>query len=148
MIRTIDLVIIRFCRKIAEPFARFGLFVIFFWFGALKLFDLSPASPLVQSLFENTMPIMPFSLFMVLFGLFEMCIGVLFLIRGAERVVIPLLLFHMVTTILPLFLLTSTTWSGMMVPTLEGQYIIKNILIIALAIGIASQLHPLKNSVR
>ena len=49
----------------------------------------------------------------------------------------------MTTTILPLFLLTTVTWSGFMVPTLEGQYIIKNILIIAAAIGIAANLHPI-----
>jgi len=36
-----------------------------------------------------------------------------------------------------------------MVPTLEGQYIIKNLALIAVAIGIASHLHPmLKSGVR
>jgi len=49
----------------------------------------------------------------------------------------------MVTTFMPLFLVTSATWSGMMVPTLECQYIIKNLLIIAAAVGIAAHLHPL-----
>ncbi len=128
----------------AEPLSRFGLFVVFFWFGALKVLDLSPASPLVQALFEHTIPVMPFSLFIIIFGVLEMLIGVMFLLRGAERAVIPLLFFHMATTIMPLFLLQSVTWSGFLVPTLEGQYIIKNILIIAAAIGIASHLHPLK----
>lgn len=144
MIHTIDLFIIRVCRRLAQPLSRIGLFVVFFWFGALKVLDLSPASPLVQNLFENTMPIMPFSLFIVLFGLLEMLIGVMFLVHGAERAVIPLLFFHMATTVMPLFLLTTVTWSGFMVPTLEGQYIIKNILIIAAAIGIAAHLHPLR----
>lgn len=146
MISSIDLFIIRLSRKIAEPLSRFGLFLVFFWFGALKVLDLSPASPLVQSLFESTMPIIPFSVFIVLFGLFEMLIGIMFLVRGAERAVIPLLFLHMATTIMPLFLLTSVTWSGFLVPTLEGQYIIKNILIIAKAIGIMAHLHPLKRS--
>lgn len=144
MIHALDFFIIRVCRKLAEPLSRFGLFTVFFWFGILKVLDLSPASPLVQSLFETTVPIIPFSVFILLFGLFEMLIGVMFLVRGAERAVLPLLFLHMTTTILPLFLLTSATWSGFMVPTLEGQYIIKNILIIALAIGIAAHLHPLK----
>ncbi len=142
---SIDFFVIRLSRKIAEPLARFSLFLVFFWFGALKVIDLSGASAMVQSLFEATMPIMPFSVFMVLFGLFEMLIGILFLIRGAERVVLPLLFVHMITTIMPLFLLTSVTWSGFLVPTMEGQYIIKNILIIALAIGITAQLQPIKN---
>jgi len=143
MMYTLDLFIIRVCRRLAEPLSRIGLFVVFFWFGALKVIGLSPASPLVQELFENTIPIMPFSIFIILFGLLEMLIGLMFLIRGAERAVIPILFFHMTTTIMPLFLLTSVTWSGFMVPTLEGQYIIKNILIIAAAIGIEAHLHPL-----
>jgi uncharacterized membrane protein YkgB len=50
----------------------------------------------------------------------------------------------MVTTFMPLVLLTTETWTGFLVPTLEGQYIIKNLVIIAAAIGIASHLHPLR----
>ena len=144
-IHTFDLELIHVFRKLSVPIARFGLFLVFFWFGALKVFDLSPAGPLVEQLFNATFPIhMSFATFMVLFGLFECLIGILFLIRGTERVVIPLLFIHMITTIMPLFFLPATTWSGFLVPTLEGQYIIKNILIIAAAIGIASHLHPLR----
>ena len=142
-IRNLDLEIIHFFRRVSVPVARFGLFVIFFWFGALKVIGLSPASQLVQNLFEQTISFMSFDTFIVLFGLFECLIGILFLIHGCERLVIMLLFFHMVTTFMPLFLLTSETWSGFMVPTLEGQYIIKNLAIIGAAIGIASHLHPL-----
>ncbi len=125
------------------PVSRLALFVVFFWFGALKVVGLSPASQVVQNLFNETMPIMEFSTFIILFGLYECLIGLLFLIRGTERVVIPLLLIHLVTTVGPLVLLPGETWSGVMVPTMEGQYIIKNVLIIALALGIAAHLTPL-----
>ncbi len=87
---------------------------------------------------------MAFGTFMVLFGLFECLIGILFLVRGAERFVLPLLLVHMIMTTMPLFLIPAATWSGFMVPTLEGQYIIKNIVIIASALCIAAQLSPMK----
>jgi uncharacterized membrane protein YkgB len=50
----------------------------------------------------------------------------------------------MVTTFGPLYFLPSETWTGFMVPTLEGQYIIKNLLIIAAAVGVAAHLHPLQ----
>jgi uncharacterized membrane protein YkgB len=86
---------------------------------------------------------MSFHSFLILFGVFECLIGILFLIRGAERIVIPLLFIHMITTFGPLFLLPQETWSGFLVPTLEGQYIIKNLVIIAAAIGIAAHLHPM-----
>lgn len=125
------------------PVARFGLFVVFFYFGILKVLGLSPASGLVQALFEQTISFVSFDAFLILFGLFECLIGILFIIRGFERVVIPLLFIHMVTTFMPLFILPEATWSAFMVPTLEGQYIIKNLVIIAAAVGIAAHLHPL-----
>ena len=143
-LRDLDIEIIHFFRKISEPVARIGLFVVFFWFGILKVIGASPASPLVQALFERTIHFMPFPVFLVAFGLFEMLIGILFLIRGCERVVIPLLFLHMITTFMPLFLVPQATWTGFLVPTLEGQYIIKNLVIIAAAIGIAAHLHPMR----
>ena len=142
-IESLDIKIIKFFRRISEPVARYGLFVIFFWFGLLKVIGLSPASGLVEGLFEQTIPWMQFSTFMILFGLFECLIGILFLIRGFERLVIPLLFLHMITTFMPLFILPAVTWSGPLVPTLEGQYIIKNLVVIAAAIGIAARLHPM-----
>ena len=125
------------------PVSRLALFVVFFWFGILKVLDMSPASQVVQNLFNETMPIMEFSTFFLIFGLFECLIGILFLIPGAERGVIPMLFLHMITTAGPLFLLTGETWTGPLVPTLEGQYIIKNLVIVATAIGIAAHLRPM-----
>ena len=144
-IKKFDKSMISFFQSISVPSARIGLFIVFFWFGLLKVIGLSPASGLVQRLFEQTIPYMHFSTFLIGFGLFEMVIGILFLIKGMERIVIPLLLIHMITTFLPLIFLPSETWSGFLVPTLEGQYIIKNFALIAAAIGIASHLHPIKN---
>lgn len=146
LIRNIDVNMISFFKTVSEPISRFGLFLVFFWFGLLKVFDLSPASPLVGDLFHRTFPIdIGFGTFMVLFGLFEALIGILFLIKGVERLVIPLLAVHMITTFLPLILLPEIAWSGFLVPTLEGQYIIKNIVIISTAIGIMAHLHPIRN---
>lgn len=139
----IDIELINFFRRVSLPFARFGLFVIFFWFGLLKVIGLSPASELVKHLFENTISWISFDVFIIVFGLFEMIIGILFMIKGTERIVIPLLLIHMITTFLPLFILPKETWSGFLIPTLEGQYIIKNLALIACVFGIAAHLHSL-----
>lgn len=144
--QNIDLHIIKFFRRYAVPMARFGLFVVFFWFGILKVVGLSPAEPLVEQLFNATIHFMSFSSFILFFGLFEVVIGIFFLIKGMERVVMPLLLIHMITTFGPLVLLPQATWVQFMVPTLTGQYIIKNLVIIASAMGIASHLHPIKKS--
>ena len=142
-LRSIDIEIIHFFRRISEPLGRFGLFVVFFWFGILKVFNMSPASPMVQDLFQHTISFMPFNVFLTFFGLFEMLIGIMFLIKGYEREVIPLLFVHMFTTFMPLYMIPQETWSAFLVPTMEGQYIIKNLLLIAVAVGIAAHLHPL-----
>lgn len=143
-LKNIDSKLIAFFNRAFMPVARFGLFVIFFWFGALKVVGLSPASGVVARLFESTIPFMSFNSFLILFGLFECLIGILFAIKGLERVVIPLLFIHMITTFGPLVFLPSETWSAFMVPTLEGQYIIKNLVIIATAIGVAAKVKPLE----
>ena len=145
-LKKLDRSFIYFLRRISLPLSRFAIFLIFFWFGFLKVVSASPASPMVLSLLSKTMPFMPPTLFLVMFGLFEVFIGISFLIPGLERVAILLLFFHLITTILPLYFLPELAWSGPFVPTLEGQYIIKNILIAALAVGIASHLHPLSST--
>jgi uncharacterized membrane protein YkgB len=127
--------------------ARVALFVIYFWFGLLKVIGQSPASDMVKHLLSLTMPFMPFSSFIVLFGVFEMLIGVLFIIPGFERKALIAFFLHMFTTILPIFMM-SEVWSGIFVPTLEGQYIIKNLALIACAVSIWASLPPRKSEVK
>ncbi len=117
--------------------SRIALFLIYFWFGLLKVIGESPASEMVNHLLLKTMPFFPFNSFIVLFGLFEMVIGILFVIPGKERWALILFAIHMVTTILPLFVMAEV-WSKFLVPTLEGQYIVKNIALIACALTIWS----------
>ncbi len=119
--------------KYSVPFGRIALFVIFFWFGLLKVLSLSPANPLVAELEAKTLPFISFDTFILLFGLFEMLIGVLFLIPKATRLVFILFILHMITTFLPLVCLPEVTWQKPFVPTLEGQYIIKNLALISVA---------------
>lgn len=139
-----DLWFIHSVRKISIPFGRFALFVVFFWFGILKIIGTSPANPLVESLLNATIPFMSWDVFIVLFAIYEMIIGIAFIIPRAERLAIALLIPHMIMTALPLLFLPAMTWQGFLTPTLEGQYIIKNLVIIALAMGIATHLHPFK----
>ena len=59
--------------------SRIALFIVYFWFGFLKVVGQSPASEMVQNLLDQTMPFMPFGVFIILFGLFEMAIISLFI---------------------------------------------------------------------
>lgn len=141
-----DARLVHWCQKNSVWFCRFSLFLIYFWFGILKVTGDSPATPLVQNLFEKTIPFMSFSLFLMLFGIFEIVIGVLFLIKGVERIALLLLFLHLITTVMPLVLLPAATWAGILIPTLEGQYIIKNILIIACAFVVGAHLDSRKKT--
>lgn len=139
---TIDYVIVRTMRRFGKPVARLAFFIVFFWFGILKLIDVSPANPLVASLLEKTLPFITFDQFIIFLGIWEMIIGVLFLIPHLERLAILLLVPHLFVTAAPLVMLPQITWQSTFIPTLEGQYIIKNVLIVALAFAIGSKIHP------
>lgn len=125
---------------IAFIFAHFALFVVFVWFGSLKFFDLSPANPLVENLLRETLPFISFQTFIMFLGAWEVLIGILFIVPKMEKIALILLIPHMITTIMPLFLLPDIAWQGFFIPTLEGQYIIKNIVIIGLAASMFADL--------
>lgn len=114
-------------------FARITFFLIYFWFGILKIFDTSPANPLVAALQQKTLPFLSFSQFIVIFSLYEMLIGILFLFPKLTKVAFVLFILHMGMTMMPLVVLPEVSWQGFLIPTLEGQYMIKNLVLIALA---------------
>jgi len=120
-----------------RTFSRFAIFVIYAWFGVLKIIGMSPAGPLVTNLLAKTIPWMTASEFILFLGIFEVAIGILFLIPRAKWVAIPLFVIHMIICLGPLILLPEITWQSDLVPTLEGQYIIKNLALIAIVLHLA-----------
>lgn len=140
----LDMRVIAFFKRSFIPFARIALFITFFWFGFLKLIALSPAGPLAETLTQKTVGSGLFEPLFILLAFIECVIGLLFLIPKAVRIVVPLLLVHMLVVCSPLVLVPELTWQAPFVPTLEGQYIIKNIVIIAAALGIAAHTEPLR----
>ncbi|MEI9913425.1 MAG: hypothetical protein WDN66_00180 [Candidatus Saccharibacteria bacterium] len=147
-IADLDLKIIGWLNKLFLPLARVAIFVVYFWFGILKLFNLSPATPIARALTAQTIGLGHYNLAFNILAVFECIIGVLFLFPKATRIVIPLLVIHLVIVCSPLVLVPHLAWSKAFVPTLDGQYIIKNIVIAALAIGIASQTKPIRKKTR
>jgi uncharacterized membrane protein YkgB len=113
---------------------RIALFVIFFWFGLLKIIDHSPAETLIVTLHRATLvrniPIGPF---LESLGAAECIIGLLWLIPALTRYTLVIFLAQMTTTLLPLIILPDQTWSKFFVLSLSGQYILKNIVLIACA---------------
>ncbi|HEY1646065.1 MAG TPA: hypothetical protein VGF75_06940, partial [Candidatus Saccharimonadales bacterium] len=126
------------------PLARVAIFIVYFWFGILKLFNQSPAIPIAKALAAQTIGLAHFNLALNILAVLECLIGILFLFPKATRIVIPLLVIHLAVVCSPLVLVPHLAWSRALVPTLDGQYIIKNVVIGALAIGIAAQTKPLQ----
>lgn len=115
---------------------RLALAVIFIWFGLLKPLGLSPAAPLVEAT-VGWLPLLSPEAWVGVIGWWEVVIGVAFLFRQTTRLAIALLAMQMAGTFLPLVLLPEVTFQAgrfPYAPTMEGQYIVKNLLIIAAAL--------------
>tara|TARA_Y100001954_G_scaffold234379_1_gene289736 strand:+ start:265 stop:690 length:426 start_codon:yes stop_codon:yes gene_type:complete len=114
---------------------RIPLFIIFFWFGFLKIIDLSPAQQFVQDT-VYWMPFLSAADWTVVIGVWEVFIAVFFLFKRTTFIAMILLMIQMTGTFLPLVILPDVTFqnSNPLLPTLEGQYIIKNIIIITAAL--------------
>ncbi len=112
---------------------RIGLGIVFLWFGTLKLFPgLSPAEELVR----NTTYFVDPAWFIPVLAIWEMSIG-LGLILGGKfmRLTLLLLFLQMPGTALPLVMLPDAVWTEFPYAlTLEGQYIIKNLVLIGAGI--------------
>ena len=115
---------------------RVSLGIIFIWFGALKPLGLSPAEPLVIAT-VGWLPLFDAPLWVNIIGWWEVAIGLTFLFRRTIRVAIALLALQMAGTFMPLILLPEVTFQAGHLPygpTMEGQYIIKNLLILSAAL--------------
>jgi uncharacterized membrane protein YkgB len=114
---------------------RIPLFIIFFWFGLLKVLKMSPATELIiDTVFW--MPILTPEDWVIVIGYWEMAIGICFLNKKTTLIAVILMFLQMTGTFLPLLILPEITFqnSNFLLPTLEGQYIIKNIIIITAAL--------------
>ena len=117
-------------------FNRIAIFIVFFWFGFLKVIHISPAETLVQHLHQVTIgSLISIDTFVPLLGYLECTIGVLFLLPKFTRVAFGLFIVQMSATFLPLFLLPKDTWSGFAL-SLTGQYIVKNVVLVAAAYAV------------
>ena len=143
MLFLFDKGVLSYARRHSLDLLRWAIFLVYGWFGILKVLGASPASPLVHALLDRTMPVVPLTFFLAAWGLYEILIGIAFLWKGWERLAIALLVPHILIVCSPLVLLPGRAWQSFLVPSLEGQYIIKNVFIVALLFLLAAQLQPL-----
>ena len=132
----LDRSISTFMRRWGTLALRVSLGIIFIWFGVLKPLGLSPAEPLVLAT-VGWLPLFDAPSWVSIIGWWEVAIGLTFLFRKTLRVAIALLALQMAGTFMPLILLPEVTFQAGHLPygpTMEGQYIIKNLLILSAAL--------------
>ncbi len=124
----VDIKVSGWMEKYGLTVLRVGLGIVFFWFGILKFFPgLSPAEELVR----NTVYFVNPDLFIPVLALWETVIGLGLITGKFMRLTLLLLFLQMPGTALPIIILPDVVWThfpfGL---TLEGQYIIKNLVLI------------------
>ena len=117
--------------KYGKPILRFSLAINFIWFGALKVVWDSPAQELIAATVFWFDP----EFFIPFLGVWEVLIGVFLLSKRTLRLAIVLLVLQMPGTFLPFIILPEVCFENFpFVLTTEGQYIIKNLVLISAAI--------------
>ena len=115
---------------------RISVGVVFFWFGVLKFVPgLSPAEDLAaRTISALTFGIVGPAVSLPVLATWECAIGVALVCGRCLRFALPLLFLHMCGTVTPLFLFPGETWARFpFAATLEGQYIIKNLVLVSAA---------------
>lgn len=137
----LDLAITRWMAAHGIRLTRVALGVVFLWFGAIKFVPgWSPAADLATRTIDLlTFGVVQPDLGLPILAAWESLIGLGLLTGWFLRATLFLLFVQMPGTMLPLFFFPGETFNAFPYsPTLEGQYIIKNIVLVAAAIVVGA----------
>ena len=140
-LKEFDSLLIERLNNCSLPVLRVSLGIVFIWFGALKPFGDSPANEVITKTIYWFDP----DIFIPILGFWEILIGICLLYTPLIRVGLFLLALQMPGTFLPLVLRPEICFID--VPfnlTLEGQYIVKNLVLIGAAMVVGGKLAPIK----
>lgn len=114
---------------------RITLAIVFIWFGALKLIDVSPVKDIIFSSVPSFVSSLPF--FYTVLALLEIIIGIGLLIKPLAKIVAVILILHLlVATFSVLFVMGFNPFP---ILTLEGEFVAKNLVLIAGALVIIAE---------
>lgn len=120
---------------------RVALGIVFFWFGILKFF---PGMSEAEDLAGRTIGVISFGyiappISLPILAAWECAIGLGFIFGIFLRLTLVLLLFQMIGAFLPIVLFPGETWKFFpYAPSLEGQYIFKNLVLLGAAVVVGS----------
>ncbi|MFG0313964.1 MAG: hypothetical protein ACF8LL_07245 [Phycisphaerales bacterium] len=135
----IDARIARWMSRHGITLLRFSLGIVFCWFGVLKFFPgVSPAEELATRTITvlSGGAVVP-AVSLPILAAWETAIGLGLITERALRLTLLLLFLQMPGTISPLFVFPELTFRELpFVPTIEGQYIIKNLVLLSAGFGV------------
>lgn len=140
-IERLDVRITHTLARYSVPVLRIALGIVFFWFGVLKFFpNLSPAETLAARTIEQlTFGAIQQDVALPILAAWETLIGLGLIMGRWLRAVLLLLAVQLLGTFTPLVLFPAETFTIFPIaPTLEGQYIIKNIVLIGAAMVVGA----------
>lgn len=126
--------------RLSVDLLRLSLGLVFLLFGLLKFVPgLSPAEGLATATLQAlTFGLVPAGLGLLLVAMLETAIGVILLTGRQLRLGLLLLGGAMIGVLSPLVLFPAELFAGpILAPTLEGQYVIKDLVLLAAALVIA-----------
>jgi len=137
----VDRAIVKWMAANGITILRMSLGVVFLWFGVLKYFpNQSPA----EKMASDTILVLSFGhigphVSLPILATWECLIGLGLIVGVAKRVTLFLLFAQMLGTLLPLIFFPAQCFVMIpFVPTLTGQYIIKNLVLISAGIVIGA----------
>lgn len=132
----LDRLITRMMATYGIPLLRISMGVVFVWFGALKLI---PGGSPAEGLIRETITFFPPQIFLPVLALWEILIGLGFITGKLMRVTILLLFLQMPGTVSPMVLRPDLVFVQFpFFLTLEGQYIVKNLVLVSAALVIGA----------
>ncbi|MGA5474292.1 DoxX family protein [Streptomyces arboris] len=126
--------------RISPAVLRVCIGLIFCWFGVLKFFPGASAAEgfAIGAMTELTLGFIPAPVCLLLLAVLETGIGLALLTGFLLRWALAAFFLHMAGVFLSLLVLPDAAWHTAAVPTLEGQYVIKNIVLVAACLHIAA----------
>lgn len=136
-----DLAITSWMARYGITLLRVSLGIVFLWFGALKFFpQMSPAQELAtRTISVLSFGLVPAAISLPVLATWECVIGLGLLIGRGLRGILLLLYLQMLGTLTPILLFPHEVFTRVpYAPTLEGQYIIKNLVLISAGIVVGA----------
>lgn len=134
-IRTWDNSVLIAFQRWSVPALRIAMGLVFLWFGALKVFGVSPVTPMLKA----TYSFMALPAFTAMLGAWEILIGIGLVFKLALRRVLLLLCLHLMGTLAAALLAPSYFFvhGNPFVLTVSGEFVAKNLVFLMAGFVIA-----------